>query len=449
MTTVHGTPDGQVLVLCKGAPEVLLQLLDDDPSLAHDQVARLAARGLRVLAVAGAIRTAVPRDVGEAEQGLRLLGLVGLQDPPREAARAAVARCRTAGVVPIMITGDHPATAAAIARDVGILDDPGQVATGADIAAGLTPEQLQGNRVYARTAPEQKLDIVAALQAAGHVVAMTGDGVNDAPALRAADVGVAMGRSGTEVARQAADIVLVDDDFATMVAAVEEGRRVYDNVRRFLLYALSGGTAEVLLMLLGPAFGLPLPLLPGQILWVNMLTHGLPGVALGAEQAEDDVLDRPPRRPGQGVLGEGLGRRIALLALVVTGAALGVGVVADRSGHPWQSMVFVTLTLAQLGVALSLRSQQRSVLSVGLRGNPLLLGSVALNVGLLWLAVGWHPLRELLGTSPLSAGELGGCLLASLAAPAWVELSKLVPRGRARLAQGTFDPAAHAIDSSD
>jgi Ca2+-transporting ATPase len=205
---------------------------------------------------------------------------------------------------------------------------------------------------------------------------------------------------------------------------VQEGRRVYDNVRRFLLYGLAGGTAEVLLMLAGPAFGLPLPLLPGQILWVNMLTHGLPGVALGAERAEDDTLQRPPRDPAEGVLGGGLLQRIAVLGSLVAAVSLVVGVLAQRSGHPWQSMVFVVLTLQQLGIAVALRSQQRSMLRVGLRGNPLLLASLLLNVLLLWLAIAWSPLAGLLETAALSWSEIGVCAAAALGAPAAVELIK-------------------------
>jgi Ca2+-transporting ATPase len=304
--------------------------------------------------------------------------------------------------------------------------------TGRDVAEGLAADVLGRVRVFARIAPEQKLTIVEALRRAGHVVAMTGDGVNDAPALRRADVGVAMGSGGTEVARQAADVVLVDNNFATLVHAVQEGRRVYDNVRRFLLYALSGGGAEVLLMLLGPAVGLPLPLLPGQILWVNMLTHGAPGVALGAEQAEGDALHRPPRDPAEGVLGGGLLPRVLTLAAVVATVSLGVGVWADAAGHPWQSMIFVTLTLQQRGIALALRSQQRSMVAVGLRGNPLLLLAVAGNVVLLWLAVAWSPLAELLGTEHLTWPELGLCAAAALTAPAFVEMLKAWDRRRIR-----------------
>jgi Ca2+-transporting ATPase len=321
-----------------------------------------------------------------------------------------------------MITGDHPSTAAAIATSVGILAEGQRVVTGRDLPAALGDGDVESVRVYARTAPEQKLDIVQAWRDQGHVVAMTGDGVNDAPALRHADVGVAMGRSGTEVARQAADVVLADDSFATIVTAVGEGRRVYDNIRRFLLYALAGGAAEVLLMLAGPFFGLLVPLLPAQILWVNLLTHGLPGVALGAEQAEPGAMDDPPRDPAEGVLGGGLWQQVLALAVLVAGVTLVLGVLAEDGERPWQTMVFVALAAQQLLIVLTLRSQTAP--GWHLAGNPLLYAAVALNLGLLLLAVYWPLLADLLSTSPLSAGELAAALGASLVAPVVCELVK-------------------------
>lgn len=301
MTTVHRTPAGRLEVCLKGAPEAVLDpaLVDDDAGTlgrAAEHAARLAADGYRVLAVASGLRD---RPGGAVETGLRLIGLVALGDPPKPAAAATVAACRRAGITPVLITGDHPATARAIAERVGLLERgpaPGRVATGRDLAAGTVPD-LTDVRVFARTDPQQKLDIVEAWRAAGAVTAMTGDGVNDGPALQQADIGVAMGRRGTEVARQAADLVLADDELATLVAAVEEGRRVYDNIRRFLLYAMSGGAAEILVMLLGPLFGLALPLRAGQILWINLLTHGLTGVAVGAEPVSAQAMRRPPRPP--------------------------------------------------------------------------------------------------------------------------------------------------------
>jgi Ca2+-transporting ATPase len=431
MTTVHALPDGRCLLVCKGAPESVLGLVAGPTRAAHDAADALAAEGLRVLAVAARELPSNPLDVAAEEHDLELLGLVGLLDPPREGVAEAVRACTGAGVLPVMITGDHPETAAAVARDLGILVEGTSVLTGRELASGA-PVDPETTRVFARTAPEQKLDIVDGLRAAGHVVAMTGDGVNDAPALRRADVGVAMGRSGSDVARQAADVVLLDDDFGTIVAAVEEGRRVYDNIRRFLVYGLSGGAAEVLVMLVGPFLGMTLPLLPAQVLWVNLLTHGFPGVALGAERGETDALRRAPRDPAEGVLGGGLAVVVLAAGALMGLTALTTAVVARAAGAPWQSTILVTLTLQQLWLALTIRSTRRSLLSIGTRGNPLLVWSVAVNVALLLLAVTWSPLMSLLSTERLGAGELGWCLLVSLTTPALVEAVKAVRAGRHR-----------------
>jgi Ca2+-transporting ATPase len=260
--------------------------------------------------------------------------------------------------------------------------------------------------VFARTQPDQKLDIITALQSRGHVIAMTGDGVNDAPALRRADIGVAMG-GGTEVARQAADLVLVDDNLGTVASAVCEGRRIYDNIRRFLHYGLSGGAAEILVMLLGPVFGLAIPLLPAQILWVNLLTHGMPGVALGAEPAEPETMDRPPRSPQESVLGGGLLRAVLSTGAVLSATVLGAGVVAYHLGRPWQSVVFVVLGLAQLGIALAVRAPRRQ----GERGNPGLALAIVVSAVLQVAGVLVPPLRALLGTQPLGPADLAACAL--------------------------------------
>jgi Ca2+-transporting ATPase len=311
---------------------------------------------------------------------------------------------------------------------MGIVDDHGEVVTGRELLDGRVPDL--GTRVYARTAPEQKLAIVQAWQDAGHVVAMTGDGVNDAPALQRADVGVAMGRGGTDVARQSADLVLSDDDFATIVHAVEEGRRVYDNIRRFLLYGLGGGIAEVLVMLVGPFLGLALPLLPGQILWMNLLTHGLPGVAMGAEQAEPDTMQRPPRDPEEGVLGGGLGLACVALAVALATTALAASELLVEHDHDARTVVFVTLTLQQLWVALALRSTRRTALAMGWRGNPLLLWTVGANVVLLLASLYVPGIHHVLDTEPLPLGTLAWCLAASLVAPTVVEGAKQLHRLR-------------------
>ena len=335
----------------------------------------------------------------ELERGLRLLGLIAILDPPRPSAAATIAACQAAGIVPVLITGDHPATARSIATELGIIE-PGEpvVDCWGPAADGERGEATA--RVFARATPEQKLAVIQARRAAGDVVAMTGDGVNDGPALRRADIGVAMGRRGTEVARQAADLVLADDELRTVVAAAEEGRRVYANIRRFLLYGLSGGSAEIAVMLAGPALGMPLPLLPAQILWVNLLTHGLPGVALGSEPADPGAMKRPPRPPAESVLGAGLWQRIVRVGLVVAGVTLGVAVWGHETGRPWQSLAFFALGATQLAVALGSRSRP------GTMTNPLL--PVAVAVALLLQFAGLYVpfLRDLLGTEPLTLFDL-------------------------------------------
>ncbi|MFI0819352.1 cation-translocating P-type ATPase [Streptomyces sp. NPDC021098] len=414
MTTVHRGDGGGLRVMCKGAPEVMLRtpVLADSPDMLSRAAAHaeeLARGGYRVLAVASADHgPAPPAGRGTWESGLSLLGLVGILDPPRDTSRTTLAACERAGITPVLVTGDHPLTACAVAARSGIAAREDEVTTGQRIRRG-TAGELTALRVYARTTPDQKLDIVQAWRAAGHVVAMTGDGVNDGPALRRADIGVAMGRRGTEVARQAADLVLADDNLATVVAAVEEGRRVYANVRRFLLYALAGGTAEILVMLLGPFLGMPLPLLPAQILWINLLTHGLPGVALGAEPVAPDVMRHPPRPPEESVLGAGLWPRILIMGAFVACVTLAAGVWARDTGRPWQSLMFLVLGATQLGVALGSRARPGSLT------NPFLLVAVGTALALQAAGVYLPLLRALLGTEPLPPVDLAvACALSGL-----------------------------------
>ncbi len=312
----------------------------------------------------------------------------------------------SAGIRLVLITGDHPATATNIAARLGIWHDGDPVVRGdRDDLRNAPPV-----RVYARIRPEQKLDIIAALQRNGEIVAMTGDGVNDAPALRKADIGVAMGAGGTEVARQAADLVLTDDNLATMAVAVGEGRRIYDNIRRFLRYALSGGLAELLVMLFGPVFGFALPLLPAQILWINLLTHGLPGVAMGAEPASPDVMRRRPRPPQESVLGAGLARTVLATGTLMAGCVLAAAALAHAAGAPWRSVAFVVLGFAQLGVAVAVRARRVR----GGERNPALAAAIALSAILQAAAVTWTPLRELLRTEPLSPAQLALSVLVAL-----------------------------------
>ncbi|MFJ9770601.1 HAD-IC family P-type ATPase [Kitasatospora sp. NPDC101157] len=416
MSTVHRGPDGGLLACLKGAPESVLDpaVLADAPELlerARRAAAALAAEGYRVLAVAEQHLDRLPEPPEEAEHGLRLLGLTALADPPKPSAAATLATCRRAGILPVLVTGDHPATARALAVRVGLLEPgagPEVVVNGQAIASGAVTD-LTRARIFARTDPRQKLDIVQAWRARGAVTAMTGDGVNDGPALRQADIGVAMGRRGTEVARQAADLVLADDELATVVGAVEEGRRVYDNIRRFLVFGLSGGAAEILVMLAGPLFGLALPLRAGQILWINLLTHGLTGVAMGAEPVSPGAMTRPPRPPHQHILGSGVWQRVLLLGLVVAAASLGAGLWAHEGQRPWQTVLFLALLTAQLGTVLGLRERLLTRANLFL---PLaVLASAALAAAAFYLPF----LRDVLDTVPLSWSDLTAPAFAGLA----------------------------------
>ena len=425
MVTAHRGPGGRLLVVCKGAPEAVLALLADDAPAASSAAGRLAQAGLRVLAVAAAtVDTGSAAALVADPTGLRLLGLLGIGDPMRAEAAGIARDFEAAGIRLVLITGDHPGTATAIGRDLGIWRDGDPVHSGDQPPPSAAA--ADGTRIFARVRPEHKLAIVEALQLGGHVVAMTGDGVNDAPALRRADIGVSMG-GGTEVARQAADLVLVDDNLGTVADAVREGRRIYDNIRRFLHYALSGGVAEIAIMLAGPVFGLGIPLLPAQILWVNLLTHGLPGVAMGAEPAEPGTMNRPPRPPDESVLGAGLTRAVLWTGLMLTVTVLTAGVAAHALGGAWQSVVFVVLGLGQLGVAIAVRARRMP----GGDRNRSLLAAVALSAVLQVAGVLVAPLRELLGTAPLTAAQLLGCVAVASVPGLTVALARTVA-GRRR-----------------
>jgi Ca2+-transporting ATPase len=312
-----------------------------------------------------------------------------------------------------MITGDHPLTAAYIAADLGIAER-GKTLTGRDLDE-MDVEQLkevvENVPVYARVSPEHKLKLVQALQDRGHIVAMTGDGVNDAPALKKAEICVAMGITGTDVTKEASDVILLDDNFATIVAAVREGRRIYDNIRKFIRYALASNAGEIWVMLLAPFIGMPLPLTSLQILWVNLVTDGLPGLALAIEPAERQVMQRPPHSPRENIFGRGLGRDVLWIGLLLGLVSLGVGYWYYRnnpSAPPavWQTMIFTTLTLAQMGNALATRSERDTLWQIGLLSNKMMLGSVLLTF-LLQLAVIYLPfMNRAFSTTPLSLRDL-------------------------------------------
>lgn len=371
----------------------------------------LAQGGMRVLGVAFRLLDALPTDLAqELERDLVLVGLVGMMDPPRAAVGQAVATCKTAGIRPVMITGDHPLTASAIAHELGIAENALTV-TGEDLNR-MSDEDLQRivpeASVYARVSPEDKLRIVGALQKRGQVVAMTGDGVNDSPALKKADIGVAMGIAGTDVAKEAADMVLLDDNFATIVAAIEEGRVIYDNLLRFVKFSLGGNLGKVLVMLGAPLLGVNVALRPLQLLWLNLLTDGLMGLGLGTEPAEEDVMRRPPRSPDAPVLDRPALTHVswvgALIALVTLGLGARYTDPQDPGNIAWQTMIFATLGFMQIGHALGLRASGRSPFAVG--SNPLMAAMTVATLAL-QLAVIYAPfLERFFGLAPLSFRDL-------------------------------------------
>jgi calcium-translocating P-type ATPase len=436
---------GPVLHL-KGAPERVIDLVttmqQGETVVALDRprvmaaADAMAARGLRVLALASAplphplaVLTDGTPDPEQAPDpaALTLTGLVGMQDPPRPGARDAIARCRAAGIRVLMITGDHPSTAAAIAADLGLTrtdGDPTPVVTGAEVermddaalaaAVGVTD-------VFARVAPEHKLRIVQALQLLGHVVAVTGDGVNDAPALKAADLGVAMGRDGTDVAREASDMVLTDDDFVAIVAAVEEGRVVFDNVRKVTYFLLSTGAASIIAIIGAIAGGLPLPYAPAALLWLNVVTNGLQDVSLAFEPGEPDVLDRPARRDDEGILSRALWERTALVGATLAAGSLWLYTWAIEQGlepAAQRGVALTTLVVAMALHAFSARSEHRSIVALDPRTNPFLLGSVLGSTALHVAALHWPPTQALLRIAPFGAEawlRMGGVAVAVVA----------------------------------
>ncbi|MEN8234718.1 MAG: cation-translocating P-type ATPase [Actinomycetota bacterium] len=346
-----------------------------------EQAESLAAEGTRVLAAAARGWQATPSG-DAAEEGLVLIGLFGLIDPPRPEVAEAVATAKAAGISTVMITGDHPLTARHIATEIGI--DGEDFLTGADLDRLSETELLaaiEDTSVFARVSPEHKLRLIGAYREGGTPTAMTGDGVNDAPALKLADIGVAMGITGTDVSKEAADMVLLDDNFATIVAAVEEGRVIYDNIRKFIKYLLTCNASELAVMIIGPFLGLPIPLLPLQILWMNLVTDGLPALALGIEPAEEDVMNRPPRVASETIFGGGVVHYIGGFGSLLAAVSLLVGWWAWNVDDPGaQTMLFTTLIFGQLALALEVRSERRSLFSIGLLSNRAMLIAVAIGV---------------------------------------------------------------------
>jgi len=439
MITVHAAPDGgEPVVFVKGAPEVVLELCRMEPAArkaATEAAERMAVAGRRVLAFATRRRPDADAPAAELEAELAFLGLAGLEDPPRPEAAQSVRECRGAGITPVMITGDHPATARSIAIEVGLLPEEGRIVTGRELDTlgdGQLEDLFDAPVGFARVSPEHKIRIVEALKRRGEFVAMTGDGVNDAPALKRADIGIAMGKSGTDVAREASDMVLLDDNFATIVHAVEEGRRMYDNVRKFVKYTMTSNSAEILTILVAPFLGLPLPLLPIHILWINLVTDGLPGLALAIEPAERGVMRRPPRAPTESIFHGGMWQHmvwvgVLMASLALLGLALDFGV--EESG--WQTLVFTTLVFSQLAHVMVVRSERQSLFSIGLLSNAPMAWVVAGSV-VVQLAIVYTPLgNEWFNVQPLAPVELAMAFGSALVIVLAVEAEKaLVRRGR-------------------
>ena len=458
MTTFHAVPGTSPLAralgevgyvsFTKGAAEVLIDKSETIVTpeglkpIAADETYRvqekMAAGGLRVLSVAMRKWDSLPPDPTSenVENSLAMLGLVGMMDPPREEAKEAVSMCKQAGIHPVMITGDHPITATVIAKRLAILEGgAGHVLTGRELEQ-LSSEEFEKKvnqiRVYARVAPEQKLKIVKALQEKGQFVAMTGDGVNDAPALKRADIGVAMGITGTDVSKEAADMILLDDNFATIVKAIREGRKIFDNIRKFIRYLLTTNSGEIWTLFLAPLAGLPIPLLPIHILWINLVTDGLPALALSVEPAEGDVMKRPPRHPKESMFAHGLGTHAVWVGLLMAGITLSVEFWATKAVNAhWQTMVFTTLCLTQLAHVLAIRSEKESLFRIGLFSNKYLFSAVLLTFVLQMATIYVPSLNGIFKTQPLTLVELAMTLgLSSLVFWA-VEIEKLVRRRKA------------------
>lgn len=435
MTTVHRIADrrgmpfhadilaGPYVSFTKGAVDGLLEISstvwsrESAEPLDHSRREYLkkahdvfAGQGMRVLGVTFRRLDKLPELTPAAlEYGLTFAGMIGITDPPRAGVYSAVEKCKAAGIRPIMITGDHPLTAGHIARELGISGEAAAV-TGRDLDRQSATElecTAASAAVYARVSPEHKLRIVEALQRNGEIVAMTGDGVNDAPALKKANIGVAMGIAGTDAARAAADMVVLDDNFASIVAAVEEGRVIYDNTRKFIRYILATNSAEIVVMIVAPLLGMPLALLPLQILWVNLVTDGPAALALAVEPAEPDTMRRPPRPPDESILARGLGAHVIRIGLLIGALSLGIGYWYWHLGNAnWQTLLFTTLTLSQMANVMAIRSERRSLFHIGLLSNRPLLGAVCLTV-LLQFALLYVPfLRTIFSTRALNLPQL-------------------------------------------
>jgi len=437
MSTIHETPQGMA-VITKGAVDALLLLLEpEQKKLVADfekRVNAMSLQGYRVLGYALKKIQSLPETINaaEIESSLTFVGFAAMMDPPREEAKVAIQMCIGAGIIPVMITGDHKLTATAIATHLGILTSKNdKVLSGTELDAlsdSQFAEQVEKIRVYARVDPAQKLRIVTALQSKNHSVAMTGDGVNDAPALKNADIGIAMGINGTEVSREASDMILLDDNFATVVKAVEDGRRIYDNILKFIKYMMTGNSGELWAILCAPLFGLPIPLLPVQILWVNFITDGLPGLALATEPAEANIMERPPYDPRRSIFAGGMGVHILLVGLLIGASTITVQAWAiDKHLPHWQTMTFTVLCFSQLGNVVAIRSRE-SLFKIGLLSNKPMLGALIITITLQVIIIYTPFFNSVFKTQALSLSEFAITIGISAVPFTAVEISKRIKR---------------------
>lgn len=415
--------NGRQFIVTKGAPDVLLgrcnsvmdngrvQYMDDGlRTTIMNSTEKMGEEALRTIAVAYKSVPATTAILNEtdAENDLTFIGLQGMMDPPRPEVKMAVRECRNAGIKTVMITGDHLVTAKAIARELDIYRDKDRVLSGTDLdkmSVEDLEEVVEDTTVFARVSPEHKLKIVNAFQKGGHIVAMTGDGVNDAPAIKVADIGISMGISGTDVAKETSSLILLDDNFATIKSAIKEGRNIYENIRKFIRYLLASNVGEILVMLFAMIIGLPLPLLPIQILWVNLVTDGLPAMALGLDQPEENVMKRAPRHPKEGVFARGLGWKIISRGFLIGSATLLAFMTVYKSNPDnlqyAQTVAFVTLVLAQLIHVFDCRSE-KSIFSRNPLGNMYLVWAVISSVVLMLIALYFPPLQSVFHTVPIA-----------------------------------------------
>lgn len=447
MTTFHKTENrtvgqaGGIMAITKGAVEIILEKLVESQKLLipelESKANEMAEKGYRVIAYAVKEMDTLPelQNFDAIESGLTLIGFAGIIDPPREEVKQAVAECKQAGIIPIMITGDHKLTAIAIAKQLGIMVSEEDLVLSGPELAGLTESQFDGIvervRVYARVNPEQKLKIVNALHDRGQIVAMTGDGVNDAPALKNADIGIAMGINGTEVSKEASHMILLDDNFATIVVAVKHGRKVFDNILKFIKYIMTGNSGEIWAIFLAPFFLLPIPLLAIHILWINLVTDGLPGLALASEPAEKNIMKRPPRKPKENIFSNGMGKHILWVGFLmgITTLAIQYWAINSENSH-WQTMAFTVLCFSQMGHVMAIRSDRESLFKIGLLSNKPLLGALFLTVVLQLILIYSPFFNGIFKTQPLSMYELGTTLVVSTVVFWAVELEKWIMRLR-------------------